>query len=199
MPTPSTYSRARPSSPSVTMSSAQVRARSCPRLSAHCTGSGTPETASSGCSTSTRRIPASPPGSAGSESPAAERELAPACETAREEHDNDRHERGDGHHPRPVGRVQPAHVAVLGVTEERVETAHQQRPDDRAPQAADAADDEQRQAEEREVEEDVLDVDRPLEVHEQPPGEARQCTGEDECPEPLAVDVDARGLRRERI
>src|SRR5207253_949464 len=64
--------------------------------------------------------------------PRRERELPPTRQTLRQEHENDGHEGGDGDEVGARADVEPAHAALLGVAEERVEPADHERADDRA-------------------------------------------------------------------
>ncbi len=99
----------------------------------------------------------------------------------------------------PDGRsiVLPNSVIPSSISaEHRVEAAHEQCADDRAPQAGRAADHEHRQRDERQVEIDRVDVDRD-EVDVQAACEPGQEPRERERREALAVDRDAdRASRR---
>jgi len=54
---------------------------------------------------------------------------------------------------------------LLGLAQERVEPAHRERADDGAPETREAADDEHREGEKRQLEIDLLGRDRPEQVH----------------------------------
>ena len=82
--------------------------------------------------------------------------------------------------------------AVLGLGEERVERAHGERADDRAPQARRAADDEHGERDEGQIEVHRLGVER-QQVDVEAAGEPGDRAREGEREQPLPVDRDAGG------
>ena len=89
--------------------------------------------------------------------------------------------------------------AALGLAQERVQRAHDERAEHRAPEARGAAEDEHRERQERQLEVDRIGRDRAEDVHVEPAREAGERARERERPEPLAVHVDADRLGRRRV
>ena len=86
--------------------------------------------------------------------------------------------------------------ARLGLAQEGVEPAHDERPEVGAPEAGRSSDDEHREGQEREVEVHLAARDRAEHVHVQRAREPRERTRERERPQPLTMDVDADACRR---
>ena len=116
-----------------------------------------------------------------------------------QEHEHDGHEDRDADEATSAPQrlsdevVDETDLSALGPEQERVERAHGERTDDRAPQASDAADDEHRESEEREIEVDVACLERPGQMHEKAAGEPRQ------APPRARTPRAARGECRSRL
>src|SRR2546423_12219436 len=84
-------------------------------------------------------------------------ELPAGGDSARAQKQNECHECAEYDEPRSIREVDPNSEvdAVLRITEERVESADGERADDRAEEAVDAADDEHRESQERQLQVDL--------------------------------------------
>jgi len=88
---------------------------------------------------------------------------------------------------------------VLRVAEERVERTDRKRSHHRAPEAADAAEDEHGKRHEREVEIEEIRRDQAELVHVETAGETRERSAHGETDQALAIHGDARRASRRRI